>query len=288
MAIVGPVGTLDARQCAQVAVDVLPRQVNRGGKGSFMRYMGREYTGKGVKIALIDSGVDVSDPRLVGANVQGWSITLNATGHAMLSSDFADQNGHGTEIAAAIHRAAPDAEILAVKIMGERLRTSAELMAAGIETSSRAGCAVVNLSLGTPNMGKALLLRDCCANAVDAGTVVLAAAHPKGERAYPADLPETLGIAAHPDCPMDKYYYFNPKRFPRKEWGVLSDKILAHGYGINPDGTPGRYRGSGMATAYMSGVAGCLAESQGERNAQTLIATLRRAALIPIPEIGYS
>jgi hypothetical protein len=253
-----------------------------------MRYMGREYTGRGVKVALIDSGVDVTDSRLAGANVQGWSIQLGATGHALLSNDFTDQNGHGTEIAAAIHLIAPEAEILAVKIMGERLRTSAELMAAGIETASRAGSAVVNLSLGTPNMGKALLLRDCCANAVESGTVVLAAAHPKGERAYPADLPETIGVAAHPDCPLDKFFYFNPKRFPRKDWGVLSDKFLTHGYGINADGTPGRYRGSGMATAYLSGAAACLAESQAERSAQNLANTLRRAALIPIPEIGYS
>ncbi len=253
-----------------------------------MRYMGREYTGKGVKIALIDSGVDEKDPRLAEAKVEGWSITLGATGHALLSSDYADQNGHGTEIAAAIHRIAPEATLVAVKIMGERLRTSAELMASGIETASRAGCSVVNLSLGTPNMGKALLLRDCCAVAVEMGAVVLAAAHPKGERAYPADLPETIGVAAHPDCPLDKFFYFNPKRFPRKEWGVLSDKFLTHGYGLPDDAGPARYRGSGMATAYLSGVAGCLAEAQPERNAQLLMATMRRAALIPIPEIGYS
>src|SRR5690606_7617913 len=135
---------------------------------------------------------------------------------------------------------------------------------------------VVNLSLGTPNMGKALLLRDCCAHAVEHGSIVLAAAHPKGERAYPADLPETCGVAAHPDCPIDKYYYFDPKRFSRKEWGVLSDKFLTHGYGLNIDGSRGRYRGSGMATAYMSGVAACLHEAMVGRPAADLIPTLRR------------
>ena len=127
-----------------------------------------------------------------------------------------DENGHGTEIAAAIHAIAPDAKLLAVKIMGARLRTSAELMAAGIETSSKNKARVINLSLGTPNMGKALLLRDCCANAVEAGNVVLAAAHPKGERAYPADLPETIGIAAHPDCPLDKFFFFLPIICPQQ------------------------------------------------------------------------
>ncbi len=253
-----------------------------------MRYMGNEYTGQGVKISIIDSGIDISDPRLQGVKIEGWSIQLGATGHALLSPDFTDQNGHGTEIAAAVHRLAPDATLVGVKIMGERLRTSAELMAAGIETSARAGCKVVNLSLGTPNMGKALLLRDCCANAVDSGSMVLAAAHPKGERAYPADLPETVGVAAHPDCPIDKFFFFNPKRFPRKQWGVLSDKFLTHGYGITKDGQTGRYRGSGMATAYLSGIGACLVEALPNVPAEKMIKRLKRAALIPIPEIGYS
>lgn len=253
-----------------------------------MRYLGKEYTGKGIKVAIVDSGIDVTDPRVQGAKIEGWSITLGATGHALLAPDFKDENGHGTEIAAAIRKIAPDVELIGVKIMNEKLRTSAELMAAGIETAARSGCRIVNLSLGTPNMGKALLLRDCCANAVEMGTLVLAAAHPKGERAYPADLPETVGVAAHPDCPIDKYFYFNPKRFPRKEWGVLSDKFLTHGYGINRDGTAGRYRGSGMATAFQSGIAACLAEAMEGRSAEDLLQTLRRSALIPVPELGYS
>lgn len=253
-----------------------------------MRYLGKDYTGKGVTVAIVDSGIDPKDPRLAGVEITGWSIQLGATGHALLSSDYADQNGHGTEIAAAVHRVAPDAKIVAVKIMGERLRTSAELMAAGIETSCKNGARVINLSLGTPNMGKALLLRDCCANAVEQGSVVLAAAHPKGERAYPADLPETVGVAAHPDCPLDKFFYFDPKRFPRKEWGVLSDKFLTHGYGLTPDGATGKYRGSGMATAYLSGAAACLAEAMPGVSGNDIIKTLRRIALVPVPEIGYS
>lgn len=253
-----------------------------------MRYLGKDYTGKGVSVAIVDSGIDRDDPRLAGVQIEGWSITLGATGHALLSSDYTDQNGHGTEIAAAVLKVAPDIKLLAVKIMSDRLRTSAELMAAGIETAFRNHARVINLSLGTPNMGKALLLRDCCANAVENGSVVLAAAHPKGERAYPADLPETIGVAAHPDCPLDKYFYFDPKRFSRKEWGVLSDKFLTHGYGINKDGTAGKYRGSGMATAYLAGVAACLGEAMPKSTGDELIKALRRTALVPVPEIGYS
>ena len=253
-----------------------------------MRFLGNEYTGKGITIAIIDSGINRNDPRLAGVEIEGWSIELGAMGHAMLSSRFDDEHGHGTEMAVAAHALAPDAKLFAVKIMGSKLRTSAELMGAGIETSARNGAQVVNLSMGTPNMGQALRLRECCANAVESGSVVLAAAHPKGERAYPSDLPETVGVASHRDCPLDKIFYFDPKRFSRKEWGTLSSKFLTHGHSAPLPGIPSRWRGSGIATAYLSGTTACLAEAMPDKSVPELIQRLKRIALVPAPEFGYS
>ncbi|HJN78307.1 MAG TPA: S8 family serine peptidase [Myxococcota bacterium] len=252
-----------------------------------MRFRGKDYDGEGVTIAIIDSGIDKNDPRLAGVDVDGWNIQLSATGHALLGAEFRDDNGHGTEIAVAVHRIAPKASLLAVKIMDAKLKTSADLMAAGIETSTRNGAKVINLSLGTPNMGKALLLRDCCALAVENGSVVLAAAHPKGERAYPADLPETVGAASHPDCPLEKYYYFAPHRFPRKEWGNLTGKFLAHGYAVKGERDRGSYRGSGMATAYLSARASCIWQALPKETPMGIVDVLRQLALTPVPEIGY-
>jgi subtilisin family serine protease len=252
-----------------------------------MRFRGREYTGKGVAVAVIDSGINPDDPRLAGAKIEGWSITLSATGHAVLHSDFRDENGHGTDIAAAVRRVAPDVTIIGVKIMDDRLRTSADLMGAGIETAYKHGARVINLSLGTPNMGKALLLRDCTALAVESGAVVLAAAHPKGERAYPADLPETVGVATHPDCPIEKVYYFAPHRFPRSEWGNLTGKFLTHGYEWNAD-KRGPFKGSGIATAYLAGRFACVREALAAESAVQLIEVMRQSSLTPVPEIGYA
>lgn len=253
-----------------------------------MRFRGQEYTGKGQTIAVIDSGVDVTDPRLRGADIQGMSITMGATQHVMVAGDHHDENGHGTEIAAAIHSLAPDARLLCIRIMDARLRTTADLMASGIELAARSGAGVINLSLGTPNMGKALLLRDCCALAVEQGALVMAAAHPKGERAYPADLPETVGIASHPDCPLEKFYYFAPHRFPTKQWGNLTGKFLGHGHTLLPDGERGVYRGSGLATAYLSARAACLKEALPTESPLEITEILRQTALTPVPEIGYA
>lgn len=252
-----------------------------------MRYLGSEFTGKGATVALIDSGVNVNDPRLAGMEIEGWSIESGSTSHALLRPEFEDENGHGTEMAAAVARVAPECKLLAVKIMGKKLRTSAELMAAGIETAARHGADVVNLSLGTPNMGKALFLRDCCDNAVQLGSIVIAAAHPKGERAYPADLPETLGVTAHPNCPDDKIFYFDPERFSRRKWGTLSGKYMAHGHSISADGEKERYRGSSIATAHLSGRVACLRQALPHSTVDELLAHLAHVALIPLPEIGY-
>jgi len=253
-----------------------------------MRYRGKEFTGRGVSVAIIDSGIRADDPRLSGLKIEGWSINLSATGHAILGPTYEDENGHGTDIAAAIRTIAPDIHIIAIKIMDARLRTSADLMAAGIETAHRYGANIINLSMGTPNMGKALLLRDSCAMAVDAGTVVLAAAHPKGDRAYPADLPETIGVATHPDCPLEKCYYFAPHRFPRNEWGNLTDKFLTHGRLQVEGRAQGPFKGTGMATAYLSGHLACLAEALPGKSVEELIKVMRRLSLTPVPEIGYA
>ncbi len=254
-----------------------------------MRFLGKEYDGEGITVAIVDSGIDKSDPRLAGAHIDGWRIELGATGHALLHPDYADTHGHGTEIAAAVLRTAPKVRIVAVKIMGDSLRTSAELMAAGIETAARNGAQIVTLSIGTPNMGKALLLRDCCGQAVERGSVVLAAGHPRGERAYPADLPETVGVASDPACSFERFFYFQPDRYPVKRYANLSDKILAHGREPSDDpDSPGRFRGSGLATAYMSGYAACLRQALPDLPAAGFIERLQMRACLPFPELGYA
>jgi subtilisin family serine protease len=160
-------------------------------------------------------------------------------------------------------------------------------MAAGIETAYRTGARVISLSMGTPNMGKALLLRDTCALAAEGGAVVVAAAHPQGERAYPADLPETVGVAAHPDCPLEKTFFFSPQRFPRSDWGHLSGKFLTHGY-QRIQGQRGGFRGSGLATAYLAGRLACLAEAMSDHGPERIVSALANQAYLPEPQLGYA
>jgi len=251
-----------------------------------MRFRGRERNGQGVKVAVIDSGIDGMDPRLAGHAVGGWNVQLGATGHALIGAEHMDLNGHGTRIASAISSVAPGVEFISVRIMDDPLRTSADLMAAGIETAFRNGARIINLSMGTPNMGKALLLRETVALAAEAGAIVLAAAHPRGERAYPADLPETVGVASHAHCGPGRVFFYDPDHFSQSQWGHLSGKFLLDGH--ERDGSDeGVFVGSELATAYASGILACISEAMPKATSQALIAAFKAKALVPVPELGY-
>lgn len=253
-----------------------------------MRFRGKQYTGKGLSVAIVDSGVDRADPRVGGGKVEGFNLSMGATSHVLMANDYADLHGHGTDVAAAVRATAPECDLLCIRITDNRLRTTGDLIAAGIEVAVRSGAKVINVSLGTTNMGRALLLRDAVAAAVEMGAVVLAAAHPRGERSYPADLPETVGVAAHQDCPLEKFYYFPPHRFPAKQWGSLTGKFLAHGFTVAGEGKPSAYRGSESACAYLAGRVACLREALPDATAVEIIEVLRQTALMPVPEIGYA
>lgn len=222
-----------------------------------MNVFRKSLTGKGIRIAVIDSGANTQDPRLRNASIQGWSIRLESAGHATLSGDFHDENGHGTDIAAAVLSISPQVELLAIKIMETQLQPSAERMAAGIETATKQGAQIILLPFGTPNMGKALLLRDCCSSAWSVGSIVVAAAHPRGERIYPADLPEALGVSSHPEYPLEEIFYFDPSRFPAKTWKTLSGKFIASGVSQT------HYIGTSIASAHFAGYLARMGEALG-------------------------
>ena len=194
-----------------------------------MVYLGKNYTGKNVLVASIDSGVDMDDERLVGGSIQGFRLQLHATNHVIIDSNFHDLNGHGTEIAAAILKEAPECSLLIIRIRSGGEEPSPELILAGIEAAQKSGAQVINLSLSTSNMGKAMLLRDCCAMAQEAGSILVARGNSEGKRAYPADLPETVGVISDPEC-RSRSYFFEPHFFPRKDWRGRSGKFLLSGY----------------------------------------------------------
>lgn len=156
----------------------------------------RDLTGRGVSAAVIDSGVNPGHPH-IGPVAGGARIELSGE----VSDDYVDRLGHGTAVFAAIQEKAPDANIFAVRVFGDRLRTSARALVAAIDWAVERRIRLVNLSLGTLRDEHAGALEGAVGRLADAGGVVAAAADSGGRRWWPGSLPSAIGVVMDPECP---------------------------------------------------------------------------------------
>ena len=125
-------------------------------------------TGKGVTVAIIDTGVDSSHPDLQGAVIDEACFALDSNGRPACPNGKSqqsgegsakDDNGHGTHIAGIIagrgktapEGLAPNAKIVAIKVAAADGSTSASAMIAALNyiIKSRPDVQLINMSLGT-------------------------------------------------------------------------------------------------------------------------------------------
>jgi membrane-anchored mycosin MYCP len=166
-------------------------------------------TGRGVTVAVIDTGVDDSNPQLRGAVTAGPDFLTGADG-----TSLTDPDGHGTMVAGIVAARpsaatgfvglAPDARILALRQNDAQGDGTADTLASAVDAAVAAGAAVINISQdvsssGTPSPvppGSPLFL--AVARAISRNVVVVAAAGNEGlsSPTYPASLPGVLGVGA--------------------------------------------------------------------------------------------
>src|SRR6476661_5564060 len=78
----------------------------------------RECTGKGVRVAVVDSGIDTEHPDLKGKVKESVEIVAVDGRLEFRPSTSGDQAGHGTACAVIISSVAPDVELYSVKVLG--------------------------------------------------------------------------------------------------------------------------------------------------------------------------
>jgi len=159
-----------------------------------------EYTGHGVRIAVIDSGVHAGHPHVGGVG-GGFAIREDGT----LTDDFVDRLGHGTAVTAAIREKAPEADILVVKVFWRALATDAATLVRAIEEAATRGVDVINLSLGTADMRHRAALDAAVASARARGALVVAAHDEGGVRWLPGCLDDVVAVRADWTCARDVY-----------------------------------------------------------------------------------
>ena len=181
------------------------------------------FTGEGVVVAVIDTGVNYNHVDLVNHLWDGGSDFPNH-GYDVFNNDNnpMDDQGHGSHCAGTVcgdgsgasqTGMAPDATLMCVKCLGSDGNGGAQNISAGIQWAVEHGCDMFSMSLGIPNSSVAerTLLRNTCVAALDAGVVAAIAAGNEGDSQGQYPIPNNVRVPG--SCPppyMDDIQGENP------------------------------------------------------------------------------
>ncbi|WP_229842980.1 type VII secretion-associated serine protease mycosin [Streptomyces tanashiensis] len=191
-------------------------------------------TGKGVTVAVIDSGVEKQQPDLAGQVLKGKDFAPDEAG-----DEFTDYTGHGTDMAGLIAGTgqanggdgafglAPGAKILPVRVPGaeggKKSQAAANrefnaVMPEAIRFAVDSGAKVLNISQGSPEGSPQLT--EAVKYALDKGALVFAAVGNTGDKRnqteYPGATPGVVGVGA-----IDK----KTTRIPMSQHGPQVDLV---------------------------------------------------------------
>jgi major intracellular serine protease len=261
-------------EIATVKEEDLPQGIILTG-GKVFRQQG--LTGRGVRVAVIDSGVDAKHPGF------GGKVTKKRW---LRSGTPLEEDDHGTHVAGTIHMMAPDANLHDYRVFGRSgaLRVD-EAIAKAIREATDSKCQVINMSLGGPFPNPAI--NSAVEYAAKKGVVMVCAAGNEGdgnpltnEISFPASYEECISIAA-----VSKKNGFPVASFsnsnPMVDYAGIGVDVLS----FQPGGGFQQMSGTSMACPHVAGLVACLM-TDGKASAQN-IRKLMDDLAIDIDAVGF-
>jgi hypothetical protein len=225
-------------------------------------------TGKGVRIGIIDTGIDYRHEAFGGTFGAGHVI---AGGYDLVNNDDdpMDDNGHGTHVAgiicgksSSLTGAASDATVYIYKALDQNGSGSASSVIAAIERAIADSIHVLNLSLGTPSGSADDPLASAVNRAVQSGMVVVVAAGNTSDYSSinsPGIAAEALTVGAADGSAIASFSSKGPEI---QSYGIKPD-VVAPGVSILSAKMGGGYipmSGTSMAAPFVTALAAALKE----------------------------
>jgi subtilisin family serine protease len=251
-------------------------------------------TGRGVRVAVLDTGFDVRHPDFIGRSITTQSFILGET--------VQDAHGHGTHcIGTACGSPDPDgtrrygvgteAEIFAGKVLSDSGSGSDRGILAGINWALANNCAIVSMSLGADIRETSRAYETVGKVALDRGTLIVAAAGNNARRpgdpgfiGVPANSPSIMAIAATDAANQIARFSSGSGNgdggrvdFAGPGVKVFSSWPLAQRYNT--------INGTSMATPHVSGIAALWCEATGLTGRELWTVLVQNAKALDVPSV---
>ena len=164
-------------------------------------------TGAGVRVCVIDSGVEESHPDVGRVDRAVAVVKDDEGGISVVEDDEGDLCGHGTACAGIIRSLAPDCELTSVRVLGAGFTGGGDVMLGGLEWAIDQGFQVVNMSLSTTKKQFADRLHELADRAYFRRTILVASAHNMPVESFPWRFASVISVGSHEDPDPFVYYY---------------------------------------------------------------------------------
>lgn len=204
-------------------------------------------TGAGVRICLLDSGVDSAHPAVPAVEGQ-WQVSCIDGQVRVVPAEHSDPSGHGTACASLIGSVAPDVSLSSVRVLSGGNAGSGQTLIAALRWAIDEGFALIHLSLATNKPYLFDALRMEIERSYRRRCVMVASASNLPVASMPWRSPLTVSVASH-DQPETGLVLANP-RPPVDFFAPGVDVVVAA-----PGGGSVRTTGNSFAAPYVTGLA---------------------------------
>ena len=174
-------------------------------------------SGAGVVVAVVDSGIEGGHPAVGGMLRESVRVEINGDETTIVPDEPIDAVGHGTACAGIVHRLAPAATFLSVRVLGADNRGKGLAFAAGLDWAVGRGASIINLSLSSRSESMYGTLHDLADRAYFSNALLVCAANNVAVASYPSLFSSVVSVAAH-DLRDPEAWFYNPR--PPVEFGA--------------------------------------------------------------------